>query len=147
MKNVISQAIGYVLWIADLALALWFAYLCRQDVLVFFAQLYFKGKWSQEKQVVVDRTFTILLGLGWLVFMIIVEEYFRVGAQKGILWPRFTRVTGYLALAVFGANLILFWLQGVGRNEWLPWIILAAELAVGIALITLKRNKVPSKSN
>lgn len=147
MKKVFNQAIAYILWIANITLALWFAYLCRQDVLVFFAQLYFKGKWSQEKQLVVDRAFTTILGLGWLAFMIIVEEYYRIGAQKGVLWPRFTRVTGALALAVFVANLILFWLQGIHSNEWLSWIILVVELGIGIGLTTVKINKVPSRSN
>jgi hypothetical protein len=146
MKKVINQAIAYVLWIADLAVALWFAYLCRYDLLSFLAQLYMKGMWSEEKQLVVDRAFTILLGLGWLAFMIIVEEYFRVGVQKGGLWTRFARVTGPLVLAVFGANLILFWLRGISSNDWLHWIILAAELAVGITLTIMKKTRVPSKS-
>lgn len=147
MKKVINQAIAYGLWIVDLAVALWFAYLCRYDLLGFLAQLYMKGMWSEEKQLVVDRAFTILLGLGWLAFMIIVEEYFRVGVQKGGLWTRFARVTGPLVLAVFGADLILFWLRGIGSYDWLRWLILAVELAVGIALTIMKKNVVLSKSN
>ena len=145
MKKVINQTIAYILWIADLAVAFWFAYLCRYDLLGFLAQLYMKGKWTQEKQVVVDRAFTTILGLGWLAFMIIVEEYYRVGARKGLLWKRFARVTGNLALAVFAANLALFWLRGISSKELLPWIILAAELAIGIALIIMEKTGVPSK--
>jgi hypothetical protein len=79
--------------------------------------------------------------------MIIVEEYFRVGVQKGGLWTRFARVTGPLVLAVFGADLILCWLQGIGSYDWLRWLILAAELGVGIALLVWGKTRFTPKPN
>lgn len=148
MKKVVKLAIAYGMWIIDLGLALGFAYLCRTDLLDLFALFYKKeNSYFRGAVNVIDRVFILILGLGWLAFMILVEENYRVGVQKGDLWIRCTRVTGPLVLAVFVANLILFWLRGIGSTDWLSWIILAAELAIGIALIIMNKKVVPSKSN
>ena len=136
MKKVITYVFAYVMWIVDLGLALWFAYLCRTDLLSIFALFYQKeNAYFRGMANVIDRVFLLILGLGWLAFMIFVEQYYRVGIRKKNLLVRITSVTGPLVLAVFVANLILFWVKGIGRYDWLSWLILAVELGVGIALI------------
>ena len=92
-----------------------------------------------------DKVFSILLGLAWLVFMIIVEAYFRAGASRDDLLKRFARVTGPVLLGIFGVDLILFWLQGVGGGGWLRWSMLAAELGIGIILLMFARVSVETK--
>jgi hypothetical protein len=71
--------------------------------------------------------------------MIVAEAYFRAGALRDDLFERFARVTGPVLLGIFGVDLILFWLQGVGGGDWLRWFILAAELGIGIALLMSSR--------
>jgi uncharacterized membrane protein len=77
--------------------------------------------------------------------MIAVEAYFRAGVSRGDLLKRFARVTGPVFLGIFGVDLILFWLQGIGRGDLLRWFLLAAELGIGIALLVLVRP--PSKQH
>ena len=146
MKKVVKLAIAYGMWIVDLGLALGFAYLCRTDLLDLFALFYKKeNSYFRGAVNVIDRVFILILGLGWLAFMILVEENYRVGVQKGDLWIRCARVTGPLVLSVFVANLILFWVRGIGSYDWLSWLILAAELVVGIALLVWGKTRFTTK--
>jgi len=145
MKKVTNNILAHGMWIVDLVLAFWLAFLSRNVLLETLAKIYQKGSWSYPRWVVViDRVYTITVGLGWLVFMIVVEEYFRKGIQKGDLLKRFARITGSVLLAIFAVDLILVWLQGIGSNDWLRWLILAAELGIGTALqVWAKTRPVP----
>jgi hypothetical protein len=50
-------------------------------------------------------------------------------------------------LCIFGVNLILLWINGVSRGSWLGWLILAAELGLGIILLVSANRKTTSKPN
>jgi len=146
MKKVFNQIIAYGMWIVDLLLALWFALLSRTALLDILALFYKKGQWQYPRQVnVVDKTFTLLLGLGWMALVVIVEEYFRTSIPKGVLLKRIARVTGLLLLAIFGVDLILFWVQGIGSGDWLRWLLLAAELGIGTALLVWVKTRPTSQ--
>lgn len=136
MKKGVNQILAYILWIIDLALAFWLAFLSRNAVLGLLALFYQKDSWSYPRWVVViDRAFTLIIGLGWLVFMIVVEHYLMTGVKKGDLLKRFARVTGPVLLATFVVDLLQAWLQGIGGGDWLRWLILAAEVGIGTALM------------
>ena len=60
---------------------------------------------------------------------------------------RFARVTGPILLCIFVADLILFWLQGIGYDDWLRWLILLAELIMGSVLVLYGRRRVRGKGN
>jgi hypothetical protein len=148
MKKVINYAIAYGIWIIDMGLAFWFAYLCRTDLLSILALRYKEGQWQYPRLVtVIDKSFLMLLGLGWLAFIIIVEEYNRPGIQKGDLLKRIARINGPLFIAIFVVDLILFWLQGIGSYDLLRWLILAAELGIGIALLVWSKTRFTPKPN
>jgi len=144
MANIVKYVIAYLAWVVDLALTLWLLFISRTAFLGIFA-LSYKGGPSFYAQLVygrrvdlADKFFSILLGLGWLAFMIAAEAYFRAGAADN-LFLRFSRVTGPVVLAIFVVDVILLWVQGVGGGDWLRWLILAAELGIGIALLKLAR--------
>ena len=140
MAKIIKYAGAYLLWIADLGLTFWLIFISRTVFLGIFALFYKPGAWAYSHRVdLADKVFFLILGLGWLVFMIIVEAYFRAGARHEDLLKRFARVTGPVLLSIFGVDLILFWLQGVGGGNWFRWFILAAELGLGIALLVSAR--------
>ncbi len=140
MTRIIKYLSAYFLWVLDLALTFWLILISRTVFLGIFSLFYKPGAWAYSHRVdLVDKAFLLILGLGWLVFMIVVESYFRVGAQHDDLPKRFARVTGPILLIMFGVDLILFWLQGVGGGDWLRWFILAAELGIGIALLVSAR--------
>ena len=136
MARIIKYVGAYVLWLADLGLTFWLLFITRTVFLDIFAWFYKDGAWVFSRRVdLVDKFFTLILGLGWLVFMIVTEGYFRAGVLRDDLLIRFARVTGPVLLGIFGVDLILFWLQGVGGGDWLRWLILAAELGLGTVLL------------
>ena len=140
MIRIIKYLGVYVLWVVDLGLAFWLIFISRTVFLGIFALFYKEGAWVYSRRVdLADKVFLLILGLGWLVFMIVVEAHFRAGALRDDLLKRFARVTGPVLLGIFGVDLILFWLQGVGRGDWLRWFILAAELGIGIVLLVSAR--------
>jgi hypothetical protein len=130
---------AYVLWLVDLGLAFWLVLVIRTTYLTIFAAFYKPGGLAYTHRVgFADKAFMLLLGLGWLIFMIVAEAYFRRGAVLDGLFERFTRITGPLLLCVFGVDLLLFWLQGGG--DWRRWLILALELGLGLTLVVYTRS-------
>jgi hypothetical protein len=136
------------MWIADLGLTFWLAYLSRTALLVILALFYKQGDFQYAKMIdLVDRIFTVVIGLGWLIFSIFAEEYYRTGALKESFLKRFARVTGPILLCIFIVDLIIFWIQGISATDWLRWLILTAELGIGLALFVYSKQKLASNSN
>src|SRR3989304_1017541 len=145
MTRIIKYLGAYALWVVDLGLAFWLIFISGTVFLGIFALFNKPGAWLYSRRVdLADKVFLLILGLGLLVFMIVVEAYFRAGALRDDLLRRFARIPGPVLLGIFGVDLILFWLQGVGGGNWLRWLILAAELGIGIALVV--SGKAQSKS-
>ena len=148
MNKVANQILAYGMWIVDMALAFWLAFLSRNVLLEILALFYQKESWSYPRWVVViDRFYTLVIGLGWLVFMIVVEQYIMTGIKKGNLLLRIARVTGPVLLAIFVVDLVGIWLQGIGSGSWLRWLILAAELTVGIGMYVYYKSTATPKTN
>ena len=148
MTKIIKYVGAYGMWIADLGLALWLAYLCKEGFVAILALFYKEGNFAYlNASNFADKVFTIMLGLSWLIFMIIIEAYFRVGVLKDDLLKRFATVTGPVLLCIFIVDLILFWLQGVSVRAWLRWLTLAAELGIGMALLVSAKTRFTSKFN
>ena len=140
MAKIIKYAGAYLMWIVALGLSFWLFLMSRTVFLGLFALSYKGGNLVYAQRVdFADKVFSILLGLGWLVFMIIVEAYFRAGASRDDLLRRFARITGPVVLGIFGVDFILYWLQGVGGGGWLRQSVLAAELGMGIILLMFAR--------
>ena len=140
MAKIIRYVSAYLMWIVDLGLTFWLFMISRTVFLGIFALSYKGGQLIYAQRVdFAEKVFSILLGLAWLAFMIIVEEYFRSGASRDDLLKRFASVTGPVLLVIFGVDLTLFWLQGVGGSGWLRLSVLAAELGIGIVLLMLAR--------
>lgn len=140
MAKIIKYVGAYLMWIVDLGLSFWLFLMSRTVFLGLFALSYKEGNLVYAQRVdFADKVFSILLGLAWLAFMIIVEAYFRAGASRDDLLKRFASITGPVVLGIFGVDLILFWLQGVGGGGWLRQSVLVAELGIGILLLMLVR--------
>lgn len=141
MAKIIKYLVAYSMWIVDLGLTFWLGFMSRTVFLDIFALSYRGGDALYPKLVYsqrvdfADKMFSILLGLGWLAFMIGSEIYYRNGAMHDNLLRRFARITGPVLLGIFGVDLVLLWLQGTGGGYLLRWLILAAELGIGIALL------------
>jgi len=144
MAKIIKYVSAYLMWIVDLGLAFWLVIVIRTVYLSFFALSYKPGAYIYAQRVeFVDKVFVLILGIGWLIFMIISESYFRKSAVRDNLFQRFAMVTGPVLLSVFSVDLLLIWLQSGG--DWRHWLILAAEVGLGIILVTFARSQSKSK--
>jgi hypothetical protein len=112
----------------------------RTALLTFLALFYEEGDFHFRKRAeLIDQVFTILVGVGWLAIFVLTEGYYRAGALQENLLKRFARVTGPILMCIFLVDLILFGLQGFGGGDWLRWLILSAELVLGLMLILYAR--------
>ena len=144
MNKIIKYLNAYGAWLVNLGLAAWLFFLTRTVYLDIFSFFYKPGGWAYAHRVeFIDKILVLILGLGWLVFMIMTESYYRSGALEVDLFKRFARVTGPLLIVIFGMDLILIWLEGASNG--FHWLILAAELGIGIAFILLTRSQPKSK--
>lgn len=135
MSKAIKFVLAYLVWTVDLVLALWLAFLGRTGMISFLALFYKPNDFAYANLAkFIDKAFTIVLGLGWLIFMILSENYFRKSAHKDAFSQSLARVSGPLILTIFLIDLLLFWLQGVDALDWSRWLILVGELAIGLAL-------------
>ena len=136
MTTVLKYLLAYVLWVVDLALGVWLLLISRTVFLDILALSFKESSWVYSRRVdFADKVFLLVLGLGWLIFMIIIEHYYRASALTSKLPQRFAWVTGLLLLCIFVIDTIMFWVQGVGNGNWLRWLILASELSIGIVLL------------
>jgi hypothetical protein len=146
--QVFKYAVAYGMWLVDLGLSAWLVIMSRTVVHAFLALSYEQGDFRYLKRAqLVDATTIVLLGLGWLALIILSEGYFRAGALQEGLTKRFARVTGPILLCVFAVDVILFWLQGLGGHDWSRWLLLAAELMVGLVLVVYGRKRAGEKTN
>ena len=142
MKEVSRYAIAYCLWFVDIGLSVWLFFISRTALLALLAVLNKPDDyWYAKRAILVDRVFTLLFGIGLLAFFVITEEYFRAGALKEGLVKRFARLTGPLMLSIFIVDFILFWLQGSYSADWFRWMILSAELVIGLLLVMYVKKK------
>jgi hypothetical protein len=148
MNKIIRYVTAYALWVIDLGLALWFIFFSRTVFLGVLASFAKEGDWQYRYKVdSADKIYVIALGLGWLAFMIFLEQYFRNGAGAGDLLKRFARATWPVLLGIFIVDVIFFWFQGLGVTAWLRWLVLAAELGIGIVLLVYEKSQSKSKPN
>jgi formate hydrogenlyase subunit 3/multisubunit Na+/H+ antiporter MnhD subunit len=97
MKTAIKYIIAYSMWIIDLGLALWLFFISRTALRNLLLLFYKPGNLTYGYRVdFIDKIFSLVVGLGWLLFSIFSEGYFRTGVNKEDLPKRVARVTGAL---------------------------------------------------
>ena len=99
----------------------------------------------QGEQLAAGARRSVLPEVGWLGLVIATEGYYRTGALEEGLTKRFARGTGPILLCAFVVDLIPFWPQGIGGEDWLRWLILSAELVVGLLLVVYGRGNATDK--
>ena len=83
--------IAYLLWLISIGL---FAadFFFGRILTVALAELIGLGYWQVS---FLDRLSVVLFGLAGALLVIVVEYSYRKGTEKGLLWPRFFRVTAW----------------------------------------------------
>ena len=143
-NKVLKYLIAYGMWLVNLGLATWLLLITRPVLLVIPTLLFDPDDYFYPGRVeTFDKFLTLFLGIGWLAFMVISEEYFRAGALKGSLSKRIARVTGSILLCIFVVDSILFGLQGFA-GDWSRWLIRLAALVIGLGLVLFSRKRAAS---
>jgi hypothetical protein len=138
MKKIIAILMYLLFWIVDLLLAAWIFIQSREVIQgllgINIRNANFAFQITKEMQFI-DRIAVIFLAIGWLIFMIVVEECFRNGAGKGDLVRRFLCVTGPVIVVILSLDIGLLLLQGISTIIWERWILLVLELVIAGLMI------------
>jgi hypothetical protein len=142
MRNFFKYVLTYSLWLINFGLTAWLAFITRTVLFAVPSLFFHPGNFQFPKRAeVMDKGFTILLGIGLLTFLVISQEYYLKGARKGDLIERFARFTGPIFLGIFIVDSILFYMQGIDANNWYRLMIILTELVLGILLVIYSRKE------
>lgn len=138
-KTWLSHILVYLLWAVLIALGFWFLILSR-EVFLTGAAYYAGDSWTRGWQTrFLDKAFFLLMGVAVLVFILLTENYLREGVEKHTVLRRFEKVAGWTVLVIAAADVVLLFLQQFAGVTWLRWLIIAAEVGIGVALSWLGR--------
>lgn len=136
-KSWTQYAIAYLAWILAFLLFLWFFIVSRETISNLAHVLLGQTLQQIKMQEFINRMYTFLAGLAWLVVMIVTESYFRNGVKRGDLARRITRFLGVEVALIFLADFVLALLIGFDILSMMRWLILIIELAAAGVLIWL----------
>jgi len=143
-----KYVIAYLAWILAFLLFLWFFIISRETVSNLLHLSLGQTLQQIKMQEFLNRMYTFLAGIAWLIIMIVTENYFRHGAEKGDLARRTTRFIGVELALIFIADLILAIMVGLDILSLNRWILLIVEMVGAVGLIWLgfiKYKKVPRR--
>ena len=127
--------IAYAVWLVDIGLSVWLFLLSRQALQAWIAVFYLNGSFNRQMSVrFIDQAFSIFLGVVLLIYMIVSENYLRIGAGKGGLPRTIARLTGPVVLLIGLVDLSLAMMIGPALVGSLRWLLIIAELIVGAAI-------------
>ena len=131
----VKYIIAYTLWMVFTIVGLLFLMVSRNSLVGLFNLYYVQDKFQRRMEIqFLDKIYLMVVAFAILILMIIVEEYFKHGAQRGDLLKRICKVFGIEILFMFAASMASAYLVGFSG---LVWLLLAVELAVSIGLTYL----------
>ena len=101
-RTVLPIAAAYGAWLVTMALAVGVMYIWRDALL----QLYVALRLDKYGMAAFNNTVVIVFLLAWLVMVVLTENWYRQGAEKGLLGRRFARLSVVL-LALLGLGFVI----------------------------------------
>lgn len=143
-KRWLTYVLFYLLWTVLIAMGFWFLIISREVALT--ALFYYAGDDFVPRMQArfLDKAYFLSAGIAVLVFFYATEGYLRAGIEKHDMLRRFFKTAGWVLLVIFVTDFTLLALQQFTGGVWLRWMILAAELGLGVALTWAGRRK-PAK--
>ena len=133
IKNWIKYILAYGLWMVFTLVGILFLMVSRNSLIGLLEIYYVRGNFQRGMEVqFLDKAYLLVVAFAILIIMIVVEEYFKHGAQRGDLAKRIFKVFGFEILFMFFASLASGIL--VGFNS-LIWLLLVGEFVASIAMI------------
>lgn len=93
--------VAYLLWLISLGLFV-VDFFFGRILIVALAEMSGMGYWQIS---FFDRLAVVLVGSCAALLTIFAEYYYRMGVEKGLLWPRFLRVTAWQVGVILAAAL------------------------------------------
>ncbi len=90
-KNILNALLAIVLWLASLVLGLLDIDFARRIIESIFARFWAKEYWTA---VLVENVVTVIMALGFIVFLILTSEYHRKHAGESGSWKLFGQTLG-----------------------------------------------------
>ena len=136
MKKIwIKYFIAYGMWFVFTLVGLFFLIVSRNSLMELLKRYYVQDKFQRGMEVqFFDKAYLLVVAFAILILMIVVEEYFKHGVQKGELAKRIFKVFGPEILLMFAASLASAYLVGFST---LIWLALGVQLVAGILMIYL----------
>jgi hypothetical protein len=132
-KSWLSHILVYLLWTVLVALGFWYLLLSR-EVFLSAATYYAADSVTRGWQIrFYDKIFFLVVGLLVLIFIYVTENYLREGIAKHSVLRRFTKTAGWVLLLIGVTDVLLLVLQGFAGAGWLRWVVIVAELVLGVA--------------
>lgn len=138
-KQWLSHILVYLLWTLLVALGFWFLILSR-EVFLSAAAYYVGDSVTRGWQIrFYDKIFFLFVGLLLLIFIYVVENYLREGIEKHTILRRFAKIAGWVLLLIAAADVLLLFLQGLVGAGSLRWVVIAAEVGLGVGFSWIGR--------
>lgn len=105
----VSYILCYLIWLVLAAGAVWLMLQLRLNLLD-IAMAANVNPWALGA---IDKFGLLLLGLGWLVAVFIVENYLRMGVERGVLWRRIGRIAAVEAGLLLASHAVSWLMTGI----------------------------------
>lgn len=97
--------VSFLLWLISLAMAA-LDFVAARVLIVSLFSLLNPNHWVMS---FVDRMGVLLVGLTLMIVVLYLEHYYRQGSERGVLWPRFLRVSAILLAIAAAGYVASFW--------------------------------------
>lgn len=133
LRKSVKYIVAYAMWIIFIVLGFLSLWLGRLALTGLLQTLYIKSNYQRLKEVqFLDQVYILITAITLLIFMIVVEEYFRTGVQKNRLSGRVFRAFGIELILIFITHSAFTYLTGFTP---LAIILLVVELIAGSLMI------------
>ncbi len=131
-KSWLNTLAAYGAWAVFILLGIFFLITSRNS-LGSYLDVYYENSFQRIKEAnFINQVFFLIGGLILIVVMIVVEEYFKNGAHKGLLLKRSARVFGVEILFIGAASAVPPLIAGFSP---LISLVLALELTIGLLFV------------
>jgi len=104
--------LAFTVWLIVSALSFWILVVFRQALLSLLSTFYVGDSAPRSWRAgLVDRVYILVAGLIYLIFILLMQEYLRVGVTKDDVLRRFARVVGIELLVLLPIDLTTSLLQ------------------------------------
>ena len=140
-KRWLRYLAAYIGWAVCIILAVWTLIVWRSAFQAALSIFFIKGsEWRGTQSGFYDKVFLLVIGLLWLYFVIISEQYVKKGAEKQQVVKSLTWLFGLVITITFVGDFFLFLLIGLNPFSWIRLLILVVEGVIGAGLLWFAKN-------